>query len=305
MTMIVGYTPDARGKAAVRLGQLLARSAGEDLVVCVVVPAPWSPGMARIDAEYRAELAEIADRALERARELVHDDVPTTFDRREARSAPAGLLELAEERNAGMLVLSSAGSGLFGQVTLGSVTDRLLHSSPVPIALATRGFTSKPGSRVTRVTVAYGGSAISTDLTLAAATVTAQVGASFRVASFAVWSRTDYTTRLGREPSESILEQWRSEVAQAGTEALAKVRSLPDPPADVEAVIGQANTWQGALDDVPWDDGDVLVVGSSELGPVRRVFLGSRGSKILRYAPVPVVVVPRGALEEVASPEPT
>ncbi len=45
-------------------------------------------------------------------------------------------------------------------------------------------------------------------------------------------------------------------------------------------------------------DGDVLAVGSSSLGPVARVFLGSRASKIIRHSSVPVVVVPRHAAEE-------
>ena len=46
--------------------------------------------------------------------------------------------------------------------------------------------------------------------------------------------------------------------------------------------------------------GDVLVVGSSSIGPVARVFLGSRAAKIVRHSPVPVVVVPRGAATELA-----
>jgi len=37
----------------------------------------------------------------------------------------------------------------------------------------------------------------------------------------------------------------------------------------------------------------VLVVGSSRLGPVERLFLGSNSTKIVRSSPV--VVIPRGA----------
>jgi nucleotide-binding universal stress UspA family protein len=44
----------------------------------------------------------------------------------------------------------------------------------------------------------------------------------------------------------------------------------------------------------------VLVVGSSSIGPIARVFLGSRASRIVRHSPVPVIVVPRGAAEELA-----
>ena len=44
----------------------------------------------------------------------------------------------------------------------------------------------------------------------------------------------------------------------------------------------------------------MLVVGSSSVGPIARVFLGSRSSKIVRHSPVPVAVVPRGAAAELA-----
>ena len=55
-----------------------------------------------------------------------------------------------------------------------------------------------------------------------------------------------------------------------------------------------------AFEDVGWQEGDVLVVGSSALGPIAQVFLGSRATKILRHSPVPVVVVPRARAEKVA-----
>jgi len=40
MTMVVAFAPDGRGRAVLHLAALLARSGGEDLVVCAVVPAP-------------------------------------------------------------------------------------------------------------------------------------------------------------------------------------------------------------------------------------------------------------------------
>ncbi len=70
MTMIVGYAPDERGKAALHLASMFARSSGDDLVVASVVPAPWFPGMAKVDAEYRDYLDGAADAALERAKDL-------------------------------------------------------------------------------------------------------------------------------------------------------------------------------------------------------------------------------------------
>src|SRR5262245_66554433 len=95
MTLIVGYAPDGGGSAVLHLAALLARSANDDVVVCSVVPAPWAPGMARIDAEYQAFLDKLADVALDEARQRMPDDVPTRYVRHRARSSPTGLLEVA------------------------------------------------------------------------------------------------------------------------------------------------------------------------------------------------------------------
>jgi nucleotide-binding universal stress UspA family protein len=65
-----------------------------------------------------------------------------------------------------------------------------------------------------------------------------------------------------------------------------------------DVVIGQGSDWESALNDVDWHDGDLLVVGSSESGPVARVFVGSRAAKIIRHTPVPALVVPRGVAEK-------
>ena len=44
----------------------------------------------------------------------------------------------------------------------------------------------------------------------------------------------------------------------------------------------------------------MLMIGSSESGPIARVFLGSRAAKIVRHSPVPVLIVPRGAAKELS-----
>jgi nucleotide-binding universal stress UspA family protein len=300
MTMIVGYAPDERGRAALHLAGMLARSSSDDLVVGSVVPAPWVPGMARIDAEYRSELDNAADAALAQAKANLPPRLSATFVRHSARSAPVGLLELADKYDANMVVLGSSSAGVFGHVALGSVTDRLVHSSHVPIALATRGFRAGPDARVTRVTAAFRGSSAADSLVVAAASVAARVRATMRIASFAVWSRPAYTTTLGTDSEDLVMEQWTAQVKETARAALAHVEGLAEVPVDIETVIGRGRTWAEAMEDVGWGEGDVLVVGSSELGPVSQVFLGSRAAKIVRHSPVPVVIVPRSRAEELA-----
>jgi nucleotide-binding universal stress UspA family protein len=297
MTLVVGYAPDGRGRAVLHLAGMLARSGGEELVLCAIVPEFWPPSPARVDAEYQAYVEREASEVLERARERIGDDVTVSIAVHHAESVPAGLLEVAERHEASTIVAGSATAGGPGSVALGSTTSRLLHSSPIPVALAPQGFRASRDARVTRVTAAYGGD--DDDLVVAAASVAALVGATLRMASFAVQPRRPYTIAVGRAEDTSV-KQWQDEIQAAQRAALERLRALPAVPANCEAVVGRGETWEEALDDVEWEVGDVLVVGSSSIGPIARVFLGSRATKIVQHAPVPVVLVPRGVVAGLA-----
>jgi nucleotide-binding universal stress UspA family protein len=300
VTLVVGHGPQEHGRGALCLGAMLARSGGDDLVVATIVPKPWVPGPARVDAEYRAYLDRLADEGFARARAILADDVRFELVRHEARSVAAGLLELAEQTEARLLAIASTSAGSIGRVALGSTADRLLHGSPIPVALAPRGLRCDPDDRVRRVTAAYGGPEGAEDLVVAGARVASEVGATLRIATFAVWARPDYTTWLGSEGEDQVLAEWLAELRTGLTEVLEKVEGLRDVPRDIETVIGHGQSWADALEDVEWTDEDVLTVGSSSVGPVARVFLGTRSSKIVRYSPVPVVVVPRERAVEIA-----
>jgi nucleotide-binding universal stress UspA family protein len=298
MTIVVGFAPDGRGRAVLHLAGMLARSSGDDLVVCAVIPAPWPPSPARVDAEYQAFLEQSAHEALEQARARLPEDVPVSTVVHHARSTPGGLIAVAEEHDAGVLVVGSSSTGSSGNVSLGSTSSRLLHSSPLPVALAPRGFRCRADTRVRRVTAAFSEGA--EELVTAAAGVAARVGASLRLASFAVRARPPLTAGVGTGPEKALIAEWTEQVRAAGNAALAQVAGLPAAPAECDAVIGHGESWEEALESIEWDDGDVLVVGSSSTGPLARVFLGSRATKIVRHSPVPAVLVPRGRAAELA-----
>jgi nucleotide-binding universal stress UspA family protein len=290
VTIVVGVPPEGRGRGGVHLAGMLARSAQDDLVLCAVVPAPWPPSPARVDAEYRAQLEEDASAALNAGVARLPADVSAVTVVHHARSAASGLLEVAEQRDAALVVVGSSSSGVLGRMSLGSVSSRLLHSSSIPVALAPRGFRCPADARVRRVTAAFGG--FKGDLVVAVG-LAAKLGALLRIASFAVRARPPYTSGVGREADDAMIREWVEQIEAAVKEAFEGIEDRPAARSQLGTVIGYGESWDEALEDVEWDADDVLVVGSSSVGPIERVFLGSRSDKIVRHSPVPVVVVPR------------
>jgi nucleotide-binding universal stress UspA family protein len=283
VTTVAGLTPGERGDAALHLGAMVARSNGDDLAVVVVVPTPWPPNPYRADAEYLTVQEDEARRALAEVAGVVGPDLAVRCRLHRARSVSSGLLEVVAEESASSVVLGSAGSGLLGRVALGGIAERILHSSDVPVTLAPAGFSTAPGGRIARVTVAYGRADRDSDLLSTARSVADRIGATLRVACFAVRPQTARGGSIEPGAEDLVVAEWRRAV----------VAEIADTAgAGLETVVGQGSSWGEAVTDISWAEGDVLAVGASS-SPVSRFFLGSHASKILRHAPVPVTLVPR------------
>lgn len=297
MTVVVGCTPKESGSAALEMAAMLARSTEEDVVVAVVVAAAWPPSPQPVDAEYYAEyrayLTQRGERTLAQAEAWMPADVKTTYLLHHAASVPTGLLEVAQQHDASALVLGSSESAGLGHVALGSIADRIVHTSPDPVVLAPRGYRAEPGGRIRRVTAAFGSTSKDRSLVLSAADYALRTGSSLRIASFSVRPRMHFAETLAGAGEDLVVDQWSRKVNEVINEELDQVRRLPDVPRQLEVVIGEGYGWREAIGNARWSLGDLLVVGSSSHGPVASVFLGSRSSKILRYAPVPVMVLPR------------
>ena len=279
------------GRDALSLGRMLARTGDVTLTVCVVVPQTWDyPTPAHVDAEYAAFLNQYADDALAEAREYLGDEVRAEYTSTSTSSASEGFIAMATETDAAIIALGSARHGPLGRFTVGGIANEMLHVSPVPVALAPRGYRPSSETRLRRVTCAFSGSTLSQSAFDAAVQLSRRHGVSLRLTTFVVRDRQMYPSQVGYDAERLVAEQWRAQALEAQEKALA---TLPDVA--VEAGIVEGRGWEEALDSLPWEEGEVLVVGSSRLGPIARVFLGSNSTKIVRSSPVPVLVIPRSA----------
>lgn len=292
MTVVVGYLAGKSGRAPLHLAVAAARTLQTTLTVATIVPKPWTfPSPARVDAEYAAWADQLAaDSAREAQRELhaIGQTVEVRYHSHAHRSVSGGLLDVVTELGAELLVLGSSSNGQLGQVVVGSSADWLLHSSPVPIAIAPRGYRGPRSGSLSRITCGFTGMPESVDMVRRMAEAAKRLEVPLRVITFAVRGRTMFPPEVSLHAEDSVLAAWEQQAA----EMLEQLRTDGVVGDDVPLQVVAGNDWGEALDDAEWQDGEILALGTAPRGDIARVFLGTRGTKIMRVSPVPVLVLP-------------
>ncbi|MEC5199005.1 nucleotide-binding universal stress UspA family protein [Arthrobacter sp. PL16] len=273
MRYVVGYTENDRGQDALELATSLAltQSAGIDLVTVLDWPQDGSmaPGSRR------------AQEALDRAKEGVPDGVEVATHVRLADSFAQGLLEVADDVDAGLIVIGASSNGLLRRFTVGSVANAVLHSSKVPVALAPRGYRHR--ATFTRMTCAVGARAGAEGALDVAVESAGRRGLPLRLVSLVAL---DVTESADSGEAINKAHQHAHSVLAGAVEQLPKGH-------EASIIVAHGRTIEQAIDDIEWDPGELVIVGSSRLAQHRQIFLGATANKMLRALPVPMVVVPR------------
>lgn len=325
MSIVVGFGPDTHSEAGVRFGAELARGTGEPLVLVCVVPNAFADrsmsDFAGVSAGFERAMQEAAQEALDSARAALPEDIDAEAVTRVGRSIPKVLTAEGIERSAQVLVVGSAVSGRLGRIGLGSTTDRLVHSSALPVALTPRGYTTGV-DRVRRLVFAVGDADVGVRLADSVARLAGWLGVPITLVTFVIrpsassgfgtffdqgtYAQWDKQTRAGQAKiAEAVAQSTANRSAAhasanaAAPGAAAQGHDAPDADkgaeADVGAVTGThvvaGERWSQALAAFDWHEGDVLVVGSSE-SVWSGVFLGSTATHIMRHTPVPMFLLP-------------
>jgi nucleotide-binding universal stress UspA family protein len=211
--------------------------------------------------------------------------VPANSNVLVGESYSESLIAFAEEKDSDLIVIGGARDGIFGGHVIGSVAGALLHGSPIPVALAPRGYAEDPPATITSVTAAVPTRAgddnpLPFTLTLASA-------AALPIRMVSLVSAADHAD------ADSRRELRQMQIAAAEENLAVAARVLPDAP-DIDSLVADGSTLEAALKKLNWDGSDVLVVGSSRVAAPKRVFLGPTAARILAGTDAPVIVVPRG-----------
>ena len=291
MTIIAAFSSSRKGTAPLNLAAQISRWTGDKVVAAAIVERPWPAKGDPIEEEYLRYVTSQASHAIDRVVSLLPGDLDTSTVVHQSTSIPTGLIELVAAHDARLVVVGSSSSGLLGRVSLGSVTERLVHTAAVPVAIAPRGYPLGP-ERIRRLTAAYGGEADINGLIASTAELATQWPVRLRIVSFTVRPVTMFSGSIEPSAENLVIQQWARRTSEDIGKQLNDVRANISVP-DVEVVIGSGHDWREAVESVSWEAGDMLLLGSGAAGQAAHVFLGSAASKILRHAPVPVMIVPR------------
>ena len=287
MRLVVGYLATPGGADAVALGARLARTLGAELELSIVLPVD-SAATARVTVgDYDELLAEQAEKWLSEA--AVPEDVVARSHVSFAESFADGLIQEIARLEADAIVVGGSGGGLAGPYSLGSVVNELLHSSPVPVAVAPRGTRDSGVERVREVTCAIGERQGADLLLRTAVRFSKAAGTPLRLASLVALDPTFGSLRGDGDAVREHARAHAQQILDTAKEALPK-----DIP--VTSTIVDGSTVEEAVGKLEWHDGDLIMVGSSRLSAPKRLFLGSTAAKMLRVLDVPMMVVPRDQL---------
>ncbi|BCW08765.1 universal stress protein UspA [Arthrobacter sp. NtRootA4] len=281
MRYVVGYTANARGHDAVHLAVALARNQDVSLDLVLVIPedSPFN-AVYPPEAGYDDILNQQAQRWLDEGLALVPDDITARGHIRRGDSEAQALIDAAVETDAAALVIGATNSGLFKRFTIGSVAGSLLHSSPVPVALAPHGY--QRTDAITRLSCGFGTRPGADELLDVAVESARDRQLPLRLVSLLALDGGNSLTL-----ADAAWMHAADRLAAVGS-------STPDAPLpEPEIVVAQGRTIEEAVDRLDWEDGEILLIGSSRLAQHRATFLGSTANRILRALPVPMIVVPR------------
>ncbi|KUH81621.1 MULTISPECIES: universal stress protein [unclassified Mycobacterium] len=289
MRLVVGYLATSGGADAVALGVRLARTLGAELDLCIVLPPDRVAPSIKPIGDFEEHLIAQAREWLTAASATVPDDIVVSSHVRFDDSSADGLIQETARVEADMIVVGAAGGGLAGGFSLGSVVNELLHSAPVPVAVAPRGTRDSGIDRVREVTCAIGERAGAHILLDTAVRFSRAAGTPLRLVSLVAL---DPTFGALRGDGDDARERALGHARHVHESAKAELpQGFP-----VASTIVDGATVEEAVSKLDWQDGDLIMVGSSRLSAPRRLFLGSTAAKMLRVLHVPMVVVPREQL---------
>lgn len=283
--------------AALPLAALLAGEGGEIILLRVLPPPPMlRDPLSRRGVSSKRAINTYRQIASDELEQIVQDltaqghHVVTILDTGDPAEV---ILRTSAERDANMIVMSSAGRGAFGRLTFGSVADRVSRQATIPVLVTHPGDQgATPGDvAIERIVVPLDGSPLSLAALPVAAALGSQLGVPITLLSVVDAEGSSsvglvYASAFSNEIYEQLLADEQADAATS-LERLAADLRMPGQAVTCQVLSGPtAKVISGNT-----RPGDLIVMTSHGRSGMQRWLIGSVAEKLLRQAPGPVIVV--------------
>lgn len=202
------------------------------------------------------------------------------------------VLDVADEVGADMILLGSRGLGPVRRVTLGSVSEGVVHHARCPVLVLRRGESLWPPVRI------VAGDDGSED-SKRAGELAARIGKLYGIPLLLVrsypellWSPDLMDTELG--PYDEVVRERLQDAERALEKRADHLEQLTGLRPETKVAVGEAARF--ILDITGDGEATLIVLGSRGFGAVRRMALGSVSTKVLRAAEGSVMIYPHATL---------
>ncbi|MGV0408967.1 universal stress protein [Corynebacterium resistens] len=299
LRVLMAWRPQSTSDEAAEVAAWVGRTEEIRVRAATVIPRAWEiqPGaqefqeyrnwvMAETQACMNAALSALGKAGLPQG--MLAEEDPAVVDI--APTETKVLIKAAEDFEADFLLLGSHPAAPRSRFRMGSTADALLHCAPLPVLLAPRSpKLAKNG--VTRVSCSYVDTVQSHEALRRASDLAARWNVPLRLVAFSPSGATMYPTNVPFDDNSDMMVEWREQALALLDRGRDRALSR-HPNLKVQLDVGSGYGWSGAINALKWKKGDLLVMGSSELGQFNRVFIGPSTNQILRHSPVPVLVSP-------------
>ena len=256
-----------------------------------VVAIPSQEGLfADMDRHARAELSRIEG--------LAGDGiVEVTTEARRGDGTVDSILEVAAERGADLIVMSSHGRRGFRRLLVGSVAEELVRRARCPVLVIRRDPERESVSPSGRILAGIDFSPHSEQVLSTARSLAATLGRELDLihvvhlpSASAMAVGTTPFGPVSPAPPESASYEERAARARELLEHT--FETVGGPPVETRAVVRSGQPASEIVAHAEENDAGLVVVGTEGHSGVSRLLLGSVCERVLRRAPCPVFVVP-------------
>lgn len=273
-------------EVAVRYAEDLARRYGATVHALCVVDARTLENAPHYD-RMKEESTEIAGQV---CNELAEDGLST--ERAVRTDVPhRAILQYATEQDIDLIVMGSHGRTGVERYLLGSVTEKVVRRSEVPVLtvkLSDDGDVTYPYSDILIPTDGSEGAA-------AAIRPAVDIAKSYdaRIHALSVVE----TMALGIDVRSSVLLESMEEVARTALE-IVEERAARNSISTIETAVDSGHPYRKIRSYVNEHDIDLVVMGTHGRSGIEQYLLGSVAEKTVRTSPVPVMTVRRSGLRK-------